>query len=661
MRSKRFILAIVAAVAALGSSSGGALSQQRTGKGDLTEEFHQTYALAPGGRVSLENINGDVKVRGWDRAEVKVDAVKYAHTRERLAEADIEVHATQQAVRVETHYKYESLTWTNDKNRSYNNPATVEYTLTVPRGARIEGVELVNGGLDIEGLTGDVDASTVNGKLTARALTGPVKLSTVNGPLQATFDRVGEQNPVTLSAVNGPLSLTLPSDVNAEVRASTVHGPITNDYQLPVRRGKYVGRDMAGRLGRGGARVKLENVNGPIELHRASDGRQLSPATSLLTETGEDDTDWDEVNRDIEKGVREAQRDAEREAREALRETERERRDALREAERERQGGQTERERERREAQREAEEQRREIQRETADAAREATRDAARVSREVSRDVTREVSRSMNGVGDYRRIDRESNTYQAPGVPRVRVENFDGPITVHAWDKPEVMYTAVKRADDDHEMQGIKIRTQARTSARTTRDAGRPEATQTDSEVVISSTFDPAFARTTRREISFNASVEFDVYVPRNAVLSVSSSDGRLRVEGVSGELDLRTGDGAVDVTGGQGRVRVNTGDGRVRVADFKGDVGVETDDGRIILEGDFSQLAARTGDGAISLAIPEGAGAFIETNADDVISDGMAVAEGAGSAGLRRWKVGAGGRVYTLRTGDGQVILRRR
>ena len=49
--------------------------------GALTEEFHQTYAITPDGRVELENINGSVHVSTWDRNEVKVDAVKYADTK----------------------------------------------------------------------------------------------------------------------------------------------------------------------------------------------------------------------------------------------------------------------------------------------------------------------------------------------------------------------------------------------------------------------------------------------------------------------------------------------------------------------------------------------------------------------------------------------------
>jgi hypothetical protein len=46
--------------------------------GSLSEEFHQTYAIAPEGRLELDNINGDVHISTWDRSEVKVDAVKYA-------------------------------------------------------------------------------------------------------------------------------------------------------------------------------------------------------------------------------------------------------------------------------------------------------------------------------------------------------------------------------------------------------------------------------------------------------------------------------------------------------------------------------------------------------------------------------------------------------
>ncbi|HEX8096430.1 MAG TPA: hypothetical protein VF507_00280, partial [Pyrinomonadaceae bacterium] len=207
---------------------------------ELREEFHQTYPLSAGGRVSLENLNGAVHVSGWDRNEVRVDAVKRAFKRERLAEVEIIVDASPDAVRVRTRYPEMDQSFYVKPPRSYDNPATVEYTLTVPRGARIDSVQLINGALDIKGLAGDVSASSINGSVTAQGLVGTAKLSTINGKLEATFDRLEESKPVTLSSVNGSVAITIPSDSNAQVRASTVHGRITNDFNLPVRDGEYV-------------------------------------------------------------------------------------------------------------------------------------------------------------------------------------------------------------------------------------------------------------------------------------------------------------------------------------------------------------------------------------------------------------------------------------
>src|SRR5262249_39698384 len=68
-------------------------------KGDeLTEQFHQSYALTPTGRVSIANINGDVHITAWDRPEVKVDAVKRAYSPQRLSEVTIDVTNTADSV-----------------------------------------------------------------------------------------------------------------------------------------------------------------------------------------------------------------------------------------------------------------------------------------------------------------------------------------------------------------------------------------------------------------------------------------------------------------------------------------------------------------------------------------------------------------------------------
>ena len=85
---------------------------------------------------------------------------------------------------------------------------------------------------------------------------------------------------------------------HARVNTNTVHGRISNDFELPVNKGRFVGRNLSGRIGDGDGRIALSNVNGAITIRRANDGRAESPVENLLRETKSrsrwDDDDWDE-------------------------------------------------------------------------------------------------------------------------------------------------------------------------------------------------------------------------------------------------------------------------------------------------------------------------------------------------------------------------------
>jgi len=164
--------------------------------------------------------------------------------------------------------------------------SSVEYTLTVPRNARLDEVQLINGALDVTGVLGEVRAECINGKLIANGLTNRAKLSTVNGMLQVKFDRMPAES-VDLESVNGRVELTLPSDAKASLEATTVHGPISNQFGLHTSN-HMIGHDLHGTLGGGGTRIRLSNVNGSIEVRHADDGRAMSPAKS-------EENDGDEI------------------------------------------------------------------------------------------------------------------------------------------------------------------------------------------------------------------------------------------------------------------------------------------------------------------------------------------------------------------------------
>jgi DUF4097 and DUF4098 domain-containing protein YvlB len=235
-------------------------------KAKLTEEFHQTYPLSPAGRVSISNINGDVTINVWDQPSVKVDAVKRANSQQSLSDASIDVQNTGDSVKIRTKYPENQF---NDRRDREDSPASVEYTLTIPRGASLDGAELVNGSLDVEGLQGDLHASLVNGTVKATGLGGEVKISTVNGGIGAELASFQNSKGVSLNSVNGPIVLVVSGPANADVKASTIHGAITNDFGWTVDDGQYVGHNLSGQIGSGGARIRLNNVNGAIAIKRA--------------------------------------------------------------------------------------------------------------------------------------------------------------------------------------------------------------------------------------------------------------------------------------------------------------------------------------------------------------------------------------------------------
>lgn len=70
---------------------------------------------------------------------------------------------------------------------------------------------------------------------------------------------------VTLATSNGRILLELPEEVDAEVDLRVDNGVIRNDRALCHTQRETHGR-VLGRLGRGGAPIKLRTSNGSISL-----------------------------------------------------------------------------------------------------------------------------------------------------------------------------------------------------------------------------------------------------------------------------------------------------------------------------------------------------------------------------------------------------------
>ena len=226
-----------------------------------TEEF--TFAINPGGRISLENINGDIRISGDEGDTVKIVAHKQAGKQEYLDELKIVVEADSDYVRIETRHPSENNSWFNWGN---NHSGSVSYEITVPTGVNLDKISTVNGDIEIRSVSGKVKVETVNGDLVASGLVSDVDLETVNGGVNAEFDSLAGSQRVSVEAVNGRIVLALPADTSARFHAETVNGSIdADDFDLVIDKG-FVGRECDGQIGDGDARISLDTVNGSIRI-----------------------------------------------------------------------------------------------------------------------------------------------------------------------------------------------------------------------------------------------------------------------------------------------------------------------------------------------------------------------------------------------------------
>lgn len=234
-----------------------------TVRAEVTEAFSQTYTLAPAGTVSLANANGTARFVAAPEGshELRVEGTKRGETAEDLQAVTVETDAGPNAVRVTTRYA---------KDGSRSRKGSVDYMVTVPRGAKLEGVRLTNGSLTLEGLTtAGVEANCVNGTLVVRdlAASGAITLGDVNGGLEVSLRALPSAGqPVEIKNVNGYVRLSLPPGAGVDLSAKTVNGRIQNDIGLPEEGKNLVGHTLEGRIGNAGTPVRLSTVNGGIKI-----------------------------------------------------------------------------------------------------------------------------------------------------------------------------------------------------------------------------------------------------------------------------------------------------------------------------------------------------------------------------------------------------------
>jgi hypothetical protein len=152
-------------------------------------------------------------------------------------------------------------------NNNNNNDVSVDFRVLVPKGVKIS-MSTVNGAVTIDGATSDIDAATINGEVDVATSGGSVNASNVNGGIRARLGRVDPDGNMDMTTVNGSVSVEFDGDFGADVDLQTVSGSLDTNFPMTVS-GRLNPRHLRAHIGKpGGPRIKLETVNGSVELKK---------------------------------------------------------------------------------------------------------------------------------------------------------------------------------------------------------------------------------------------------------------------------------------------------------------------------------------------------------------------------------------------------------
>ncbi len=254
-------------------------------RGGFAAVITDRFDVAPGGTLAMENLTGDVAVRGGEGNQVEiVQDFFFDMDSKRDAEDALErfrAVITHSGDRVKV----------KGSTRSGKRHVTTSYRVTLPRDFNVSvetiggdvlleemqgevSLETLGGDLEVSDLTGSLAAESAGGDITVNDLSGGADLETSGGDLELSGAREG---PFRLKTAGGDITLR---DIFGEVRAKTSGGDIE---------ARRVEGDLD--LSTSGGDVSLEEIKG-IFIQAETSGGDLTAQTvegdlSLKTSGGE--------------------------------------------------------------------------------------------------------------------------------------------------------------------------------------------------------------------------------------------------------------------------------------------------------------------------------------------------------------------------------------
>ena len=243
---------------------------------------HLTNPAKPG-KLSLDIVNGDIHVIGYDGKDVIIEAI-----------ADIDNHVSRKKGNVRsdgmkriTPIDGFEITAEEDNNNikveTDEVMKTINFTIKVPRKFSLKLSTVNNGNILVENISGSFELENANGSIKMRNVSGSALANTINGDLIADFESILTGTPMAFTTLNGNVDVTLPSTVKANIKMQSEMGEIYSDFDIDINKstskvsritekGVYkILKDKwtYGKINGGGAEILMKNMHGDVNIRKA--------------------------------------------------------------------------------------------------------------------------------------------------------------------------------------------------------------------------------------------------------------------------------------------------------------------------------------------------------------------------------------------------------
>lgn len=228
--------------------------------GEVSDQINKTVNLAPGSSTRISGFNGKVTVETWDGDRAEINIQIRASSQEAMDRKPVIIENTANTLVIKTENDKEGGKWGGDHGWVRH-----EVNVRLPRNGNLK-VSGINGAVTVGQLTGEVGVSGVNGRVKVEQAGTIAELSGINGGVSVAMAKLGESG-LRVSGINGGVEIGIRGEVNADVDVRGINGGIDTDLPLSVQ-GEMKRGQLVGKLGAGGAPIKISGINGGVKLLR---------------------------------------------------------------------------------------------------------------------------------------------------------------------------------------------------------------------------------------------------------------------------------------------------------------------------------------------------------------------------------------------------------